>query len=203
MADLAGFRDEVLSRIGLPDDDGMAQPADLNRAINAALAEYAIEGDWPWLQAETTITTVAGTATAALPTDFVRAVSARIGDEEVAYRAPGQVIYLANDRDQPRYYTGGIGVIQWVPTPDSTYDIVLRYVQAEPVLVADGDEPLLPANYHDYITVKAARKMAERLKDPQLLGILRASEQEWYMKLKGDQRRTTSLGRIRSFFRGV
>lgn len=203
MSDLAGFRAEVLSRLGLPTDDTMAATADLDKAINAALAEYAVEGDWPWLQTEVTINTVSGTPTSPLPTRFVRALYARIGDEELLPRSYNEMIQYANDTDQPRYFTGTTGLIRWVPTPNAVYAVVFGYVQNEVPLVGTTDTPLLPSPYHDYLTVKAARKMAERLRDGPLLQMLRASEAEWMAKLKADQRRTAGLGRVRAFFRGV
>lgn len=203
MADLAGLRAEVLSRLGLPDDDGMAASGDLDRAINAALTEYTVEGDWPWLATETTITTAANDGLYPLPAGFLRGLYAYIGDQELQFRSAGELIVYAQDTDQPRYITGGVGQLKLVPTPNGAYSVVFGYVQSEAELVDDTDTPLLPAAYHDYLVVKAARKMAERIRDGDLLQMLRASEQEWYIKLKGDQRRTASLGRIRTFFRGV
>lgn len=203
MADLAGLRQEVLSRLGLPANDAMAATADLNRAINAALTEYAVEFDWPWLALETTLTTVNGTRTSALPTRFVRALYAYVGDEELEYRSMRDVIPYVGDSDQPRFYTGSAGSIVWVPTPNGAYDVVFGYVQSEPVLTADGDTPLLPAPYHDYIVVKAARKIATRLKDTEMVTLLRAEEQDWLRLMRGEARRTASPGRLHYFYRGV
>lgn len=203
MADLASLRADVLDRLGLPTDDLMAQNGSLDRAINSALKEYAVELDWPWLWTETTITTVNGTRTSALPTRFARALYAYVGDEELEYRSMRDVIEYVGDLDQPRFYTGLSGSIAWVPTPDAAYSVVFGYVQTEPELVAAGDVPLIPDAYDDYIVAKAGRKIATRLRDLELMTALKAEEADWLHRMRGEARRTAALGRIKVFWRGV
>lgn len=46
------------------------------------------------------------------------------------------------------------------PIPDTIYTVTLNYWKTAPNMTADGDEPILPTEYHDAIIYKALQKYA-------------------------------------------
>lgn len=200
----AQYRTRVYDRLGLPTTDGHVTSAQVTSALNAALQEYATEYDWPWLQAEETVTTAADDEGYALPTRYARTlyVLNDADNENLEYRPAQALVQYAGRTDRPLYYSGLWGELVLSPTPDAVYTLRHGYVRAEAEFSADGDTALLPDAFAEFLVTIAARKIAVRRKDTELHRLLSDEYQAWVTRLRNEVRRTAFLGRVRAFDRG-
>lgn len=113
--------------------------------INAALKQISNERDWPWLFTTATINTVAGTATYAHPTGYVRT-------DSIFEPATG-IILQERQIEELDQYTASDRPLLWCsygtnivlgPKPDDVYALTHRYVRVEPLLTTGSDLPLIP-----------------------------------------------------------
>lgn len=201
----AQYRARVYDKLGLPTSDGHVTTAAVTQALNAALQEYATEADWPWLQSEVTVTSASGTATYALPTRYARTlyVIDSSGQYELEYRPPRPLATYEGETDRPRFYSGLVGTLKLVPTPNGVYSYRHGYVVSEAEFSADGDVALLPDAYADWLVTIAARKVAVRRKDPELKSMLDAESGQWLQRMRNEVRRTAFLGGVVAVDRGV
>jgi hypothetical protein len=96
------------------------------------------------------ISTVAAQAVYGWPADLGKARYLRDVERGVTL----VVVRLREIDEQPPssgrpllYALSGPGIVLW-PTPDAAYDLALRYWRLPATLVADLDEPGIPADYH-------------------------------------------------------
>lgn len=147
MATLAEYRAQIRSIGNFPTNDTRITDAVVNREINRALRRIAMVHDWPWLQNEKTITTVAQQATYTLPSDFLRLVSLRFVDNTIPVNLSlrsNQEVDEVPGPGQPHVYSIWNGKVKLAPFPVGTYTLSLRYIRQEDVLVNDTDAPLIP-----------------------------------------------------------
>lgn len=198
------FRTRVYDRLGLPTDDGHVTTAQVTSALNAALQEYATEYDWPWLQAEETITTVADDGGYALPTRYGRTlyVTNKATQADLEYRPQRALTAYWGETGEPRFYSGLWGELTLHPTPDAVYTLTHGYVRSEAEFSADGDTALLPDAFADFLVLIAARKIALRRKDVEMHRLLSDEHAAWLSRLRNEVRRTAFLGRVKAFDRG-
>lgn len=167
---LAALRTAVLNRIGVPASDSFFTAALLNEFINEAVQAWQHEEAWPWHQGTETLTTVAGTASYS-PLDPTWTMTKNL------YIAGFEPMLLSNQPDVDYVTVQGQPVAYYVfqekivlsPTPDAVYSVVHQYYKGEPILVADTDTPLTPAEFHYALASYAAH-----------LALLRAGEVSYY-----------------------
>lgn len=101
--------------------------------------------------ATATVSTVAATATVALPADFgsVRSLASPNGGP-LDYLTPDQLDarFSSDDEAEPRAYTFSGASLILAPTPDAVYALTLRYRATLPTLI-DNDSNWLLTNYPD------------------------------------------------------
>ena len=201
----ADLRTKVYERLGLPTTDGLITTTVVNSAINAALENYSSNGVWPWLVSEVAINTVAGTATYALPTNHVRTLYLldTSAFRELNYRPRRMLASYGTLTGKPLYYCYVGMNLRLAPTPDGVYALTHGIRIPDPELTADGSIPLIPTQYSDYIVTIAARLLAVRLKDTELLNILRGEERAWEQRLERVQIQTSAYGRPNTALRGI
>ena len=127
-----------------------------------------------------TLSLVDGTATYALPTNFKRMISARIGQTKWLYpineRGAGAYEYLfsdGSDESEPDYYepyivdTTGAHNLRFHKTPDASYTVDIRFYCFPPALVDGGQGPAwpmewayVPCSYAAAILLEKDRRMA-------------------------------------------
>lgn len=202
---LADYRARVYDKLGLPTTDGHVTTAQVNAALNAALQEYATEYDWPWLQSEATITTVAGTQTYALPARYTRTLYLIDGDGqgELEYRPRRQLAAYEGETGRARFYSGLVGTVALYPEPNDAVTLTHGYVISEAEMDDDADTILLPDAYADFLVTIAARKIALRRKDTELKRLLDEEHTQWLGRIRNEQRRTMFLGGVKAIDRGV
>lgn len=109
------------------------------------------------------ISTVASTATYAIPSDLLRVRSVR------DTTTPRQLSVVdVTDMDsyvassgRPRIYAIDASNLRFYPTPDAVYSMSLRYWKNPATLVNDTDIPGIPADYHDLLATWAKARLYE------------------------------------------
>lgn len=180
--DFTALKANALDRAGLPSTDGLAQSGTLGLAVNHAIQRIAGMRLWPWLYTEANANTVAGTPTLALPVPAYRIHYLSIEQDTLDRRQRSDLVRHSDtiDQGQPnRWAPKGISAVILSPTPDAVYAVTFGLTIVEPTLVTGSDVPLLPVQFHDMIVVLAARYIAVRRKDTELVNLLDAEIKEW------------------------
>lgn len=175
----------VRRALGLAGTDTAALPAaDVLDAINGALSAISTERDWEWQFASQDGFLVADTQTVALPTGYARTLSLALlfDDSEPAPLARATYTDIVGNDDtpaEPVYFAeAGSNLYLW-PIPDNGYGYRHHYLRSETALVADGDTPLLPAQFHRWIVVEAALRLPLRTNSPSKQSDLREEADGW------------------------
>ena len=163
------LRTEVLDIVATTVDDKLLSTTIVNRFINRAVQAISIHKDWSWLDAEATVTTVAGTTNYALPSDYLRTVSLTNSDNEPLLYLGVAEVDMADEieAEKPIYFTLVDGEMVLSPPPTTTTILRHRYRRQEPVLDDDADVPLLPVAYHAAIAEYAAALCFRRQRNDQ------------------------------------
>lgn len=152
----------VYNLSGYSTDDGLVTPAVVGGAVNEALAEIAAERDWPWLRASATITTVVGTTSYAVPTDWTRTdriVDATTGEPLERWDAEQLEQMWADDSGLVQAFAVDLEQVVLRPVPDRVRAYTHFYVRVEKTLASDNETPYLPAQF-SYAAVALAESRA-------------------------------------------
>lgn len=187
MADFATLKTDTLDRAGLPSTDGMAQDSTLGKAVNYAVRKIGKRRSWPWLYDEQTANTVAGTAAVAFPAACSRLHFVGLAAEnDVLDRKQRSDLFRFDEDDEgtPRVFAidGTVGIIL-APVPDDVYELTFGLTLIEPLLSAGGSTPLLPEQHHGLIVIEAAKYLATRIGNLQLVKLLGEEADEEYKSL--------------------
>lgn len=157
-----------IRRLGAYERSTVFTPTFITERINSALGEYAdlLDERWEGYRDTTgTVATVSGTATVALPADFLKARAIDLLDGTV-YRALTRLqikqTYGYTSTGKPTGYLHVGANLELFPTPNAVYTIRLRYVPTITVLVADADTIDVPNGWEDFIIHTALLGMDER-----------------------------------------
>lgn len=131
----------------------------LTEELNGAIAEYEgiLDRRWEGYRDKTgTINTVAGTATAALPSDFksLRAKPYIIfaGQPFILHRLNADQIHVFyNQRDRPSGYMMVGANMEFFATPNAVYAVTLRYTPTSTVLVSGSDSITIPNGWERFV----------------------------------------------------
>lgn len=140
----------------------------LNDQINVAIGDYCdlLDEEFEGYRDKTgTVATVAGTATVALPSDFLKARAVDVLDSG-RYR-PLHLFAIAqtygwDQQEIPRGYMHVGANLELFPTPNAVYTIRLRYVPTAPVLDDDSDTIDIPNGWEDWIIHAVLAVLDER-----------------------------------------
>lgn len=155
---LSTMRTRLRERIGNPDTTDVPD-ATLTNRLNEA---YRFIWDRYRFHANRTtnssIATVAGTASYALPAGCDSIMSVKDTTNKVKLKKIGKDTYDAKgtitNGKPTEYFRENNNIILWT-TPDGIYTIRVRYKTAMTDLSADGDEPSIPTSWHDGIVALA------------------------------------------------
>ena len=187
-------------KMGVDPDDGLLTPDVLIDLIDEANKELEAERDWPWRETSATITTVAGTASYAMPSTWLRTTSIRETNEQplmeltsidLDYQNPGGAT------GQPTAFAVYGSTLTLSPTPDAVRTFTHRYIRDVPQLAWDADEPLMPAMFHPAIVSAAAAISYERQGADQRAQTAQLAVDRWRGRMIDDQRRTRGPIRVR------
>ena len=133
--------------------------ADVNRAykkICNAFRFYEID------DTDTSIATVDGTSSYSVPSGIREIISMKVtGDTEYQILQQEMGWYERQDttddnKGLPEYYIRHGSLFYFWPTPDDAYDIRIQYRTMPDDMSADGDEPVIPEEWHEAIAASAA-----------------------------------------------
>jgi hypothetical protein len=180
--------------------DGNLTDAILTRIVNRALQRISSEFDWPWLYAEETITTVAGTLDYNLPTRWTK--TAWLSEETVGDLQPASHLQSRRWVEQatritgrPLYYVHeGVSQIRLFPAPDAVYSIGHGYYTSEAVLSVGSDTPALPDPFDDLLVWKALEFAAMRRGEGTLANQARDMYKDQLKVVKDNVRGTKQFG---------
>lgn len=142
--------------------------------LSAAHGEYCdlLDEEWAGYRDTTaTLTATAGSATLALPNDFLKARALHLLHGNL-YRAldpfepTHQVLGYDDARGVPVGYLHVGASVELYPTPDAAYTLRLRYVPAAPALTSTSDTIDVPNGWEDFHVAKVLMKAAKRDERP-------------------------------------
>lgn len=191
MTTLAEFRTEILETAGLAADDARFPEATLNRIINRALRSLSAEHVWPWQDGSETITTAADTGSYAPDAAWVRTKRLVYDNFELQELHPETAQAYLSGTGAPVAYFIEEDEIHFVPVPDGVYSVEHVYESDEPELTSDGQSPLLPERYTDWLVFTALVQVATRLRDQDLYAIADRERGKWYRRASDEARRST------------
>lgn len=162
MATLADLRTQVYQRVNLSTGDATVTSTMVNSAINEAIVFIESMYDWDWLLSTHT-GNIAGPSTNALAFDTtsqrIKVVYDSIGPLRHVGYSEFFTIYGSNPTAQsphPGIFTETSSGILVYPTPSQTISVTMLRVRYSTALAADGDSPLMPAQYQTAIVEYAA-----------------------------------------------
>jgi hypothetical protein len=195
----ADLRNAVRIRLGNPSAEGFFTDPVLNALVNEALQVVSAEEDWPWLQAATTFSTVAGTQAYSPPSDWARTKALII---DGAY--PIEWLPLTDIRSIPVATTGAptcftvfAEELLLAPVPNGAYTVKHDYYVSEAALTAETDTPLLPASFHYAVVAKATELGHLRQRDIDRAGAELAEYNSWVVCMRTHLSRSSAPKRIR------
>jgi hypothetical protein len=192
------LRDQVRVRIGVPVVDGFQDAVVIDQYINHANDLIEAEARWPWQETVASPSTVAGTATVAVPTDWRASRSLFIEDDEIHLKAPADIYqWNADDRGRPQVWALIGSDIHLRPVPDVVYTLTHLYYKTPTVLEADDDTADMPDYLTGSIVAKAAELLAIREDDRGAASAHLAEYVGWLARMRKEMRRTTGPLRIR------
>jgi hypothetical protein len=165
MATLLQLRRMTRNRLGVPANDAFFRDDVMDDAINAAVATFEAERNWPWQLRSTVLTTTDLTGEVTLPTDW-RATRSLYADGYEVPNVPPYELYAYRDSEggvTAFAHVGNSLLVRNIPAVGT--ELELLYYRAPTFLIQDGDSPDLPADAYPAIVAKAAQLSSTREDD--------------------------------------
>lgn len=155
---LLAMRTELRPKLGNPTVANVPD-SELTSAINAACRFIGARYPFNELRKLVTFPTAVGTARYDLPPDlaWIRRVWDDTNKRKIRKRGISWLasLPLNQQANVPLYYVRAESWIQFVPSVNGIYTIMMYYQFQPSDLVADGDVTVLPAAWHDGVVLKA------------------------------------------------
>ena len=157
---------------------GEADRTNLKEMMNTSYYDVCRRRRWTWLEVTTSISTVAGVATVAIPTAASAYSFGRLRPTSTMVWPPEYIddfgdfdplTRLAIDtleRGEPTFFTMSGANFTFYPTPDAVYQYTVHYWFVPVLLSADADNAVIPDMFRDVIISGALMLHAARDKDP-------------------------------------
>lgn len=185
------LRTEIKNRLAIPSSgDGLITDTVVNQAIQDSLNVIASTRDWPWLLTSQQVAFPANIGATDLPCDFIRAKELVINSQPVTYVDLNQ--FLATDQlGYPYVWTIVGNQIKIFPIPGALTLATIYYYKAEPELVADTSEPIMPNFLQQWIVAYGAYLCALRRQDEGRAQVYLAQSNDLLNRMRDDLRRKT------------
>lgn len=156
--------------------------------LNDAQRRAVIESEIRTGEAEVSYVTALNDRSLELPADFSRLLDLfnESTDELLIPLDPRQFDTLPESRGRPTHYTVIGDEILLYPIPDGAHAIDLRYWSLPVDMVADGDEPSIPKQYHQILVGYAMYKAYLRENDYQAAQVWAAEWSAGVLKMRGE-----------------
>lgn len=176
------------------------------QAVNDALRDIARQTRLPALEASSALSIVAGTASYALPTDFVRVIEMYdpTFHEPLTETSQEALDSYAAGSGRPLWFALYGGSIVLSPTPTAGQTVSLRYQKVGATLTSDASTLPIPDEYA-HMLVEYARSRLYRFDDDAEMSVFWAAEYARSLaRLRGDmQLLTRSVRRVPGPYRGL
>lgn len=164
--------------------------------LNDAQRKAVQESEFRTQEETKAFTTTSGDGTLELPADFCRWID--FYDSGVNWPLTplerGEYDALEAASGRPTAYTVvGDQITLW-PTPDGSYGLSLRYWRLPQDMVTDGDEPEIPAQYHEVLVDYALMKCYRRENDRPEAELCKREWEAGVMKMRGEVQHDTASG---------
>lgn len=178
--------------------------SEIKSAILKAIAHYTLE-EWPWTEARSTsLVTVDGTKTVAVPSDFGTDLAVHITVSSTTYELPRRnqkemerLHSSTTAEGQPSCYSVWTELLWFYPIPDGAYTLTLLYYKDLTALVNSSDTNEWTDLGEELIEARATWWLAARtLRDPELAMSAKETELEAYQNLRARMTVRKSSGRI-------
>jgi hypothetical protein len=197
---LATLRTEVYRQANASTSDATITSTAVNAAINEAIRFIESIYDWPWLLTATTVSITGGTNTGTIPTAAQRVKTLKdeygplqyLGWEEFFDR------YTADTPGRPDFYTVNATQILVDKEPTTTTSLDILYVSYSTALSADGDNPLIPAQYQDAIVALATSYVHRNTYQYDKAKIAFDAFTNWLKIMQDNRRRVAGPRRVRT-----
>lgn len=166
------------------------------RWLNTAQRKAVQESEFRTQEEAKAFTTTSGDNTLELPADFCRWIDLYDTGTNWPLTALEKREYdaLEASSGRPTLYTVvGDQITLW-PTPDGSYPLSLRYWRLPQDMVADGDEPEIPVQYHEVLVAYAMMKAYARENDYQASRFWKEEWEAGVMKMRGEVQHDTFDG---------
>lgn len=193
---LSVIRTEVLDSAGLDSTDPRLTSAVLNRFINRGLRRLTSINDWPWNDAQETITTVGGTATATPAADWSRTINMQLNSIDLRHISPHEAGKYFSDTGRPLAFSITNELITFYPTPTGVYSITHNYSTYEATLTGDSDTPALPDAFIDALVSHTLLLVSTKIRDTELYTMASRDVKDWEDRMADDTQRATGALRV-------
>ena len=188
MATFSQLKDEVLSH-----QFSTSQYSDYAGArINEGQLYVTAQTDFRELEDSEAYTTVSGTSTLALPSDYQRVYTLTVTNSnntltglEQTSRSDIDTMPTDSTGKPEKYCIDGSNIKLW-PTPDAAYTMTLRHYRDPATLTNASDTPEIPGKYHHLLVSYALWKCYERENDYNAAIYHKGRFDEDIMKCRGE-----------------
>lgn len=156
--------------------------------LNSAQQTAVIQSEFRSQEAVDSFSTEASVASYALPSDFSRFIDFYNTETHESLSPLGVKDYdeLPTSSGKPYAYVALGSNLSLYPTPDGIYPLAMRYWKLPPDMVADSDEPEIPAQYHDLLIAYAMNKAYLRENDYAAASTWQAIWDQGLLKMRGE-----------------
>jgi hypothetical protein len=156
--------------------------------LNSAQQTAVIQSEFRSQETTDSFSTEANVASYALPSDFSRFIDFYNTETHESLSSLGVKDYdeLSTSTGRPYSYVALGSNLSLYPTPDGIYPLAMRYWKLPADMVADSDEPEIPAQYHDLLIAYAMNKAYLREND---YNAAKVWEEQWnggLLKMRGE-----------------
>lgn len=158
--------------------------------LNDAMFHVARRVNFYENESTETIATTAGSSTVPFPADFMkeRSLVNTDTDTELQYVSLRDIDRSPVNSGTPEYFAVDGANLHLYPTPNAATDLLLRYWKLPTTLVADGDVPSIPSDYHRLLWMWAVMEAYAAEDDPQTAGYWKGRFDELLAEFEADQR---------------
>lgn len=147
---LAVLQGLLVDRVAAGVADSSWTAAKQTQQINAAIRQVTLETDWPWLQAEATLTTAKDVPAYPVPANWLRTIrlTETLTGNRLHLTPIGQVDSSTSTGTPSRFAVWG-NSLHLSPTPTEALAYKHRYTRTENTLSLSTDTPLIPVEFEE------------------------------------------------------
>lgn len=176
----------VRNRVNLATDDARVTDANILDFLNAAVQDCEATHEWPWREAQETISITGSDNTYTPNANWKTTLSLTLDDPPAILQRRTwkwtRRLSWGDMEGVPVFYTDHAGVFYIYPVPDKAYTMTHRYLKVVPVLGATSSTVDSPDWFDPVLVTKTASYVAQKLRDSELYQML---ETQYKQQIRG------------------